>query len=112
LTAFDITEVVRFHAGSAWLLLGLTVAAMAWLRRSGAPRAVDLRGAALVAAILAQGALGYLQYFSGVPPLLVGLHVAGSIVVWIAVLRFHLGLFAHPDEVGSPNEAQLATIQA
>jgi cytochrome c oxidase assembly protein subunit 15 len=98
LTTFDITEVVRFHAGSAWALLALTVAAMAWLRRRGAPRSVDIRGAALVAAILVQGAIGYVQYFSGLPPLLVGCHVAGSIVVWITVLRFHLGLFVHAAE--------------
>ena len=49
-----------------------------------------------MAAIVVQGAIGYAQYFSGVPPLLVAVHVAGSIVVWITVLRFHLGLFAHP----------------
>ena len=39
-----------------------------------------------------QGALGYLQYFTGVPEVLVGLHVLGSVVVWVAVLRFHLAL--------------------
>jgi hypothetical protein len=32
-----------------------------------------------------------------VPPGLVEIHVAGSVVVWIAVLSFHLGLFAHPE---------------
>ena len=87
-----------------------------WLRAAGPPRAVDLRGAALVGAIVLQGAIGYAQYFSGVPPLLVALHVAGSIVVWITVLRFHLGLFVHPDEQTpdeeeSPNGPRLATIQ-
>jgi cytochrome c oxidase assembly protein subunit 15 len=45
-----------------------------------------------------QGAIGYAQYFTGVPPLLVTLHIAGSIVVWVAVLRFQLSLTAHPLE--------------
>ena len=102
LTAFDITEVVRVHAGAAWVLLALSVGALAWLRK-GSTRSVDQRGAALVGAIVVQGAIGYAQYFSGVPPLLVALHVAGSIVVWITVLRFHLGLFVHSVETGSPN---------
>jgi cytochrome c oxidase assembly protein subunit 15 len=112
LTRWDITEVVRVHAIMAWILLALTIAALAWLRRSGAPRSVDQRGAIVVAAILVQGAIGYAQYFGGVPPLLVGIHVAGSIVVWITVLRFHLGLFAHPAESGSPTAEDLATIGA
>jgi cytochrome c oxidase assembly protein subunit 15 len=105
LTRFDITEVVRFHAIAAWIVLGLTIVALAWMRRSGAPRSVDRRAVVLVSAILVQGAIGYVQYFNGVPPLLVGLHVAGSIVVWIAVLRFHLGLFVHPADRASPQHA-------
>jgi cytochrome c oxidase assembly protein subunit 15 len=99
LSRWDITEVVRVHAVAAWVLIGLAVVALGMLRRSGAPRAVDRRGAFLVAAIVLQGAIGYAQYFNGVPPFLVGLHVTGSIVVWIAVLLFTLGLFAHPTGV-------------
>ena len=87
------------------------------MRTTGAPRNVDRRGAVLVGAIVLQGAIGYTQYFVGVPPLLVGLHVAGSIVVWITVLRFHLGLFAHSIERPeiadqSPTHAGLGTIDA
>jgi cytochrome c oxidase assembly protein subunit 15 len=36
---------------------------------------------------VAQGGLGYLQYFSGVPAQLVAIHVALSVAVWISVLR-------------------------
>jgi cytochrome c oxidase assembly protein subunit 15 len=97
LSRWDITEVARTHAGLAWALLVLTLVALGWLRR-GSTRTVDRRGAALVGAIVVQGSIGYIQYFSGVPPMLVGLHVAGSIVVWIMVLRFHLGLRSHPVE--------------
>jgi cytochrome c oxidase assembly protein subunit 15 len=124
LTRWDITEVVRTHAVAAWVLLALTVVTLAWVHRGGAPREVGRRGAMLTAAILAQGAIGYVQYFSGVPPMVVLLHVAGSIVVWIAVLRFHLGLFVHPNEADerptpdaregrgeSPTDGELATIE-
>ncbi len=36
---------------------------------------------------MAQGAVGYVQYFTGVPWLLVAVHVAGACAVWVAVLR-------------------------
>lgn len=89
---FDITDVVRVHGVAAWCTLGLAVVTLWTAYRGGAPERVRRRGAVVVGALLAQGALGYLQYATGVPPLLVGLHVLGSVLVWIAVLAFHLGL--------------------
>lgn len=40
----------------------------------------------LVLAIL-QGGLGYWQYFTGVPIVLVAIHIAGSVAVWLAALN-------------------------
>ena len=34
--------------------------------------------------ILSQGAVGYFQYFTGLPELIVGVHLLGSTLVWIA----------------------------
>ena len=34
--------------------------------------------------ILSQGAVGYIQYFTGLPELIVGIHLLGSTLVWIA----------------------------
>ena len=56
-----------------------------WRGATPTPRSVG-RGRLLVGAIVAQGALGYVQYFAGVPELLVGAHVLGSVLVWVAVL--------------------------
>jgi heme a synthase len=97
LTWFDITEIVRVHAVSAIVLLALTVATLALAYRGPLDARTRQRGTWLTAAVLAQGALGYTQYFLGVPALLVGFHVAGALVVWIAVLFFYLGLFRHAD---------------
>ena len=36
---------------------------------------------------LAQGVIGFAQYFLHVPPLLVGLHMLGACLVWLAMLR-------------------------
>jgi len=33
--------------------------------------------------ILSQGAIGYIQYFTGLPELIVGVHLLGSTLVWI-----------------------------
>ena len=44
----------------------------------------------LLGVLLFQGAIGYTQYFTGVPALLVGVHIVGSILVWVTVLRLHL----------------------
>jgi cytochrome c oxidase assembly protein subunit 15 len=101
---FEITEVVRIHSIMMWVFLGLATWALWELHRSGAPLGVDRRARFLVGAIVFQGVVGYTQYFTGVPPWLVLVHVAGSIVVWVAVLRFHLGLTAHPQEVAPAPE--------
>jgi heme A synthase len=61
-------------------------------RQDRAPAEVQARGAVLLAVLCAQGAIGYIQYFSNVPPLLVAIHIAGATAVWVAVLRFRLGL--------------------
>ena len=45
---------------------------------------------ALLTVLALQGAIGYTQYFTGVPPLLVGLHVLGATLVWVASLRLLL----------------------
>ena len=52
------------------------------------------RGGLVLAAVAAQITIGYLQYFNGVPEVLVGLHVFGATLVWITVLQLHLSLWA------------------
>jgi cytochrome c oxidase assembly protein subunit 15 len=42
--------------------------------------------------VLLQGVLGYVQYFTGVPELLVAAHMLGSSLMWIAVVRLALSL--------------------
>jgi cytochrome c oxidase assembly protein subunit 15 len=95
-TFATIGDVARLHSLTVWVFLIASVAALARLRR-GAPAQVDARARLLVTAIVFQGALGYAQYAAGVPPFLVILHVLGSVLVFVAALRFHLSLFARPD---------------
>ena len=82
----------QIHGFAVVLLLALVVTMLVLLRRADAPAAVQRRGAVLLAVLVAQGAVGYAQYFTGVPVLLVGIHIAGAVAVWSAAVRFQLGL--------------------
>jgi heme a synthase len=107
LTWFDITEVVRVHAVSALALLTVTLAALWFLYRSPdrSPASARRRATWVTGALLVQGTIGYMQYFTGVPALLVGLHVAGAVITWIVVLRFYLGLRVRPTVATEGTEA-------
>jgi heme a synthase len=91
----DLVWAVRVHATLVWLLLA-AVLWLAWtMRATSAPADLWRPLSMLLGLIVAQGALGYLQYFTDVPALLVGFHVAGATLVWMAVVRFQL-------QVGTP----------
>jgi cytochrome c oxidase assembly protein subunit 15 len=45
-----------------------------------------------LAVAVAQGGVGYLQYFSGVPAQLVAVHVALAVAVWISALRLWIAV--------------------
>ena len=79
--------VTQLHADIGWLLAGLSVAVVLGLRLSGAPRRAVRAGWIMLAALGSQGVIGYIQYFTHLPAGLVWVHVTGSVLVWIAVLR-------------------------
>lgn len=88
--ALDPRTVSQIHADSVFLLLGLTIALIFGLRATDAPPAPRRAAAILLGVSLAQGTVGYVQYFTGLPELIVGLHLLGATAVWIAALRVWL----------------------
>ena len=56
------------------------------------PRRAVRRGWLFGGLILAQGAIGYAQYFSGLPAGLVWVHVTVAVVIWIVTIRLFLAL--------------------
>ena len=88
---FLLPDVSRLHGIAVMLFLAVTVVTLVKLRRAGVDPSLLRRSEVLLAVLVAQGILGYVQYFTGVPALLVGFHVAGATAVWVAVLRLHLG---------------------
>jgi cytochrome c oxidase assembly protein subunit 15 len=82
----DTRTVAWFHADLVLLFLGLLVGLIVALAVVHAPRAAIRTAVLLLVIALAQGALGYTQYFLGVPELLVALHVTGATALWVTVL--------------------------
>jgi cytochrome c oxidase assembly protein subunit 15 len=98
-TGFDPAMVSQLHADAVFLLLGLTIAAWLALRAVHAPPALARAAAVLLAVELAQGAVGFVQYFTHLPVLAVGLHVLGACGVWIAALAVLFGVRTRPGPV-------------
>ena len=86
-TGLDPATVSQLHADAVMLLVGMTVATWVALRATGADRRLTRALGVLLAVELAQGLVGYVQYFTGLPVLLVGLHLAGACVVLVAAVR-------------------------
>lgn len=93
-----LSDMARTHSSIVIVLVLLTLALLYSLDRSGAPGSVQERGRLLVVAMVGQGVLGYMQYFSHLPAVLVAVHVFGATVVWTAMLWFYDGLSHHAPE--------------
>ena len=87
-----LAGVTQLHADIGWLLTGLTVALVAGLRLTGAPPRAMRPGWLLIGLILAQGSVGYAQYFAGLPAGLVWVHVTGAVLIWVTALRLTFAL--------------------
>ena len=74
----DPRALTQLHTDVVFLLLGLTVAAVLVLRSSGAPSAVRRAASTLLAVELAQGVVGFVQYFTDLPVVLVAIHLLGA----------------------------------
>ncbi len=87
-----VRSVAMVHSGLTWIFLAVVVTLVLRMRREMVGAVAMERGTALLAIVVLQGGLGYLQYVTGVPELLVGLHVLGAMLMWAAVLRLLLAL--------------------
>jgi heme a synthase len=97
-----IEAAARVHGSSVVAFLALLLLTLRWVRAAGAPRQVHRAAVVLLAVAVAQAGVGYTQYFTGVPALLVGIHVVGALSVWIATIRFNLVLSQVPAAAVEP----------
>lgn len=76
-TGLDPQLMSHVHAVSVYLLLALTIALLVVAQRASG-RAVVPAVVGLLVIELAQGVIGFVQYFNDLPELLVGLHLLGA----------------------------------
>jgi cytochrome c oxidase assembly protein subunit 15 len=86
---FDIRTVAWLHADVVIFLLGTTFAFYVATGTSDKSKKA-IKAFAIVA--LAQGGIGYIQYFTGIPEILVAAHLLGATLVWIAAWRIRLSV--------------------
>jgi cytochrome c oxidase assembly protein subunit 15 len=84
--------VTQFHADIGWVIAALSFALLIGLPLSGAPRPAVRRIYTMAGLTLAQGAIGYAQYFSGLPAGLVWVHVTVAVVIWVVTVRLYLAM--------------------
>ncbi|MFE0458963.1 heme A synthase [Kitasatospora sp. NPDC058965] len=94
----DYDRLAQFHADFAFVTVGLSLAVIFALAAVKAPPAARARARELFLVLLLQGVIGYVQYFTDVPEVLVGLHMLGASLTWIAALRIPLALRVRADE--------------
>ena len=75
----------QLHADLVFLLVGLTVGLLLALHATGAREQARRAALVLLVVELSQGLVGFVQYFSGLPVLVVAVHLLGSALVAAAM---------------------------
>jgi heme a synthase len=83
---FDPALMAWLHADSVWLFVGVLLAAWLLLKANVIPVAATFWLKVVTVLTAIQGVVGYSQYFSGLPILLVAIHVTLAIIIWVAAV--------------------------
>ena len=87
----SVKHATQMHSIAVWIMVFIAVLITFRARRNSTRWAHEgqmmLR---LLAALCAQGFIGYVQYFAGVPAPLVAVHVALSVIVWLCAFAVFL----------------------
>ena len=76
----DIEIVAWMHADAVWLFTGLLVANFIYNRSSQLNRIIGLVGTQII--------VGYSQWFTDLPWILVSIHVALAITMWVLLVKY------------------------
>jgi len=87
---FEFRNITTIHAALVWLYLGLTTGLLIALLATSAQKHVTRQAWIVVGVCIAQGFVGYTQFFTGLPWGLVAVHVLGACLLWIFTVRFYL----------------------
>ncbi len=92
---FDIRSMTVLHTDAVIFLMGLTIAYLVVPQvKMATKRAIVI----FLGISLGQGAIGYIQYVTGVPEILVAFHLLGAVLFWIAAWRIRLTVVRVPKD--------------
>ena len=108
-TGFDPELVSQLHADVVFLLIGLTVALLVALYAVDSPGRVRRAARDLLIVQLAQGVVGYVQYFTDLPIALVLAHMLGAVLITAFTARLVWSVRGPASELPLDSPAEPAT---
>ena len=107
----DPLQVSQLHADLVFLFVGLTLGLLFALLATGAGPAARRAVVVLLAVEVAQGAIGFVQYFTDLPEVLVGFHMLGAAVIsacvtWVLLRVRHPAAAPGPVRSSTPSRSR------
>ena len=93
-----LRDMAEIHSSLALLLIGVTIGLVVALQLVDVPERVRRSGRILLVVMVTQAAVGYAQYFTHLPALLVELHLVGVTALAIGTTQTFLVCTHHPPE--------------
>jgi heme a synthase len=98
-----LRDMAELHSSLALLLIGVTIGLVVALHMGDVPERVRRAGRILMVVMVAQAAVGYTQYFTHLPALLVEVHIVGVTALVIGAVQTFLACTYHaPEAVAAP----------
>jgi cytochrome c oxidase assembly protein subunit 15 len=93
-----LRDMAELHSSLVLLLVGLTVGLVIGLHVADVPDRVRRSGRILIVVMMAQAAVGYTQYFTHLPALLVEVHLLGATILVVGTVQTFLTCTFHAAE--------------
>ena len=93
-----LRDMAELHSSLALLLIGVTIGLVVALHMGDVPERVRRSARILMTVMVAQAAVGYTQYFTHLPALLVEVHILGATALVIGATQTFLACTHHAPE--------------
>jgi heme a synthase len=94
-----LRDMAELHSSLALLLVGVTIGLVVALHMGEVPERVRRSARVLLVVMVAQAGVGYTQYFTHLPALLVEVHIVGATALVIGAVQTFLACTYHAPEV-------------
>ena len=94
----SLRDLAELHASLVMLLVGLTIGLIVGLHMADVPERVRRAARMFLVVMVAQAAVGYTQYFTHLPALLVEVHLLGVTILVVGAVQCFLACTFHAPE--------------